>query len=108
MKLTDEQITSALDRAVDASLHIEDKSERETAIRRQAVVEGAALVANLPRAAVIQKTKQVMEKYDAQLCILLVLIECLVLGVVLGWKVIITLVALIMILSVIYYVSEWR
>ncbi|NHR07414.1 hypothetical protein HA052_19675 [Chromobacterium haemolyticum] len=44
MKLTDEQITAALDRAVDASLHIEDKSERATAIRRQAVVEGASLV----------------------------------------------------------------
>lgn len=44
MKLTDEQITAALDRAVDANLHIEDKSERATAIRRQAVVEGASLV----------------------------------------------------------------
>lgn len=43
MKLTDAQITEALDRAVDASLHIEDKGKRGTAIRRQAVQEGFAL-----------------------------------------------------------------
>nr|WP_199065008.1 hypothetical protein [Chromobacterium sp. ASV5] len=40
---TDQQITAALYRAVDACLSIEDKSVRATAIRRQAVAEGFAL-----------------------------------------------------------------
>lgn len=66
MKLTDEQITAALDRAVDASLHIEGKGDRSTAIRRQAVVEGAALAGKVVRDLIAVASGQVEHVYLGQ------------------------------------------
>lgn len=66
MKLTDEQITAALDRAVDSSLSIEDKGDRATAIRRQAVVEGAALAGDIIRNLIAVATGQVAHVYMGQ------------------------------------------
>lgn len=66
MTLTEEQVTAALDRAVDFSLHIEDKGVRSTAIRRQAVVEGAALTCDLIRDLIAIATGQVEHIYLGQ------------------------------------------
>ena len=66
MVLTDEQITAALDRAVDACLHIKDKSDRTTAIRRQAVAEGAALAGEVIRDLIAVATGQVEHVYHGR------------------------------------------
>lgn len=66
MKLTDEQITAALDRAVDSSLHIEDKGGRSSAIRRQAVVEGAALASKVVLDLIAVASGQVEHVYLGQ------------------------------------------
>lgn len=66
IKLTDAQITAALDRAVDACLSIEDKSVRATAIRRQAVAEGAALAGEVIRDLIAVATGQVEHVYHGQ------------------------------------------
>lgn len=65
MKLDDTQITAALDRAVDACIHMEDKGERATAIRRQAVVEGAALMVDQVSAWLVEQSPELHAKFLA-------------------------------------------
>lgn len=92
-----------------ALLELIQSGQPEMAIERCVeICEGNKAYSKKYRKVLTEKAKQLIEKYDAQLCILLLLIECLVLGAVLGWKVIITFFALIVILSVVFYFSEWR